>query len=242
MKNYIFVLLLFLSPVAYAQNMAQNSANPDFAEPLQKTASPVVVELFSSQNCPACPPADAYLKTLAGSDNVIALSCHVDYFGKTSANLGRQFCTDRQSRYIKQIKRKSHFTPQMMVNGHMSEIGYETTAVSAAIMKARSERTLEIAIQPKSAGVYDFMLPAGKVGGETDLILVVYDKPHTVPHRGKTTIYKNVMSRLLPLGTWGGRPMQSAVYPLISTNSAGFVIMAQERVSGKILAAGDYKL
>lgn len=242
MKIYILVLLLLLFPLRVLAQTTMVEPSGTYDGPLYKTASPVVVELFTSQNCPACPPADEYLKTLAESNAIIALSCHVDYFGNTSANLGKSFCTDRQSRYIKQIGRKSHFTPQMMVNGHMSEIGYETEAVSAAIIQARSERVLKIEIKSKSAGVYEFSLPAGGVSGTTDLIMAVYDKPHQVSYRGKTLSYSNVLSRMLPLGTWSGGQMNSAVYPLLSNDSAGFVIIAQERESGKILAAGDYKL
>ncbi len=214
----------------------------DFTAPIQTKASPVLVELFSSQNCPACPPADAYMKSLAKSDGVIALSCHVDYFGKTSAGLGKKFCTDRQTRYIDQIKRKSHFTPQMMINGHMSEIGYEANKVSASIVKGRSERVSEVMIQPKASGVYSFSIPAKRFSGRADMWIAVYEKPHAVRERGKTTIYYNVVSHFIPLGEWRGGQINRAVFPILNNKSAGFAIVAQEVKSGKVLAAGNYKL
>lgn len=233
MKIFIFTLLLFVSSAAVAQ---------DFTAPIQSKASPVVVELFSSQNCPACPPADKYMQSLAHSDGVIALSCHVNYFGKTSGGLEKKFCTDRQTRYINQIKRKSHFTPQMMINGHMSEIGYETNKVSAAIVKGRSERVSEIKITPKNSGVYNFSVPARSFSGRADLWIAVYEKPHAVEERGRTMTYYNVVSHFIPLGEWRGGQINRAVFPITNTKSAGFTIVAQERKSGKILAAGDYKL
>ena len=236
MKIYIFILLLIIGSGSV---LAQE---PDFAEPLQTKASPVVVELFSSQNCPACPPADAYMATLAKSKGVIVLSCHVDYFGKTSAGLGREFCTDRQTRYIEQIGRKSHFTPQMMINGHMSEIGYETQKVAAKLVKGRSERVAPIMIKPRSSGVYDFALPQVKGASKASIWLAVYDKPHKVKERGQTATYHNVVRRYIPMGQWSGGALTRAIFPIIDKNSAGFAIVAQEDKSGKVLAAGDFKL
>lgn len=214
----------------------------DFSTPLQTKASPVLVELFSSQGCPACPPADEYMKDLATSEGVIALSCHVDYFPVPNDKLGKKFCTKRQTKYIKQINRKSHFTPQMMINGHMSEIGYERPAVTASIIKARSERVQQIVINAKGNGVFDFIMPQVSISGSVDLWLAVYDKPHTVTRRGRSVIYYNVINHFLPLGDWQGSVLQRAVFPLISSSSAGFAIVAQDRVSGQVLAAGDYRI
>jgi len=208
----------------------------------QNKPSPVLVELFSSQGCPACPPADAYIKDLAETKGVIALSCHVDYFPVPNDTMGKQFCTDRQTRYIKQIKRKSHFTPQMMVNGTMSEIGYERDVVAASILKARSQRVQEILIRPKGNGVYNFIMPPEQVNGAVDLWLAVYNKPETVTRRGRSVTYYNVIHHFLPLGDWKGSTFERAVYPLISSKSAGFAIVAQDRSTGRIYAAGDYKL
>lgn len=234
MKIFIFLLTVF--------SLSGGAAAQDFSAPLQAKASPVVVELFSSQNCPACPPADEFMRSLAQSDGVIALSCHVNYFGRTTGNFGKKFCTDRQTRYIRQIKRKSHYTPQMMINGHMDAIGYETEKVTAHIVKGRSERVSDIAITPKGAGVYDFSLPARTDIAEADLWLAVYQKPQTVQEHGRPMTYYNVVSAIMPLGDWVGTTIQRAVFPVIDDSSAGFAIVAQDKKSGKILAAGDYKL
>ncbi len=238
MKNYIFVLFILL----FSFPMATPIFGQDFSAPLQTEASPVLVELFSSQGCPACPPADAYMQDLAKTEGVIALSCHVDYFGVKGDMLGKKFCTDRQTKYIKQIKRKSHFTPHMMINGHMSEIGYERDAVTASIVKGRSERVQNILIQSKGSGVFDFIMPQVNMSSAADLWLAVYDKPHTVSKRGKSVTHYNVVRHFLPLGEWKGGVMQRAVFPLISSSSAGFAIVAQDKKNGKIIAAGDYKI
>lgn len=243
MKIYIFILLLLFSPFgAYAQQSTFVGSSGEYTGALQTNPSPVVVELFSSENCPACPPADEYMEELAKSKGVIALSCHVDYFGKTGAGLGRAFCTERQTRYIAQIGRKSHFTPQMMINGHISEIGYETSKVAAAIVRGRSENVARITIEPKAEGVFNFNIPAARVNGVAEMWIAVYQKPETVSKRGNSDTYTNVMKRFISLGVWQGGAVSRSVYPLIDSNSAGFAIVVQDVKTGKVLAAGDYRL
>lgn len=204
--------------------------------------SPVVVELFSSQACPACPPADRFLEQLSKQKNIIALSCHVDYFGNRESVLGKKFCTQRQSKYIKQIKRRSHYTPQMMVNGHMDVIGYETENVIQKIVKAREENAQEITIIPNTNGVYSFTLPQINIRNEANLLMVIYQKPRTFKYRGQTTTYHNVISHILPLGSWKGTETSKVAFPLFNDKSRGFAIIAQNNKTGHIIAAGDYKL
>jgi len=238
---FIFITLLFIPAAIKAQSIKVEPSGR-YDGPLQTVASPVVVELFSSEHCPACPPADEYIGELAKSDNIIALSCHVNYFGKTKANLGKEFCTDRQTRYIEQIGRKSHFTPQMMINGHMSEIGYDTNEVAASIVKARAEKTANISITPQANGVYNFSLKSQQLRGDTSLWLAVYQKPKAVTRRGKTINYNNVVKDFMPLGEWSGHQISRPVFPVIDSKSSGFAIVAQENKSGKIIAAGHFKL
>ena len=203
---------------------------------------PVVVELFSSQACPACPPADKYLEKLALMDNIIALSCHVDYFGRGSGDTAKRFCTNRQTNYIKQIGRKSHYTPQMMINGHMNVVGYDTDMVPKKINQAVRERIKPITITPKVNGVYSFNLPEHSMNDTANLMMAIYDKPLAITKRGRTVRYVNVISHLIPLGQWKGTNISRPVFPIISSKTSGFAILAQSPTTGKIIAAGQYKL
>lgn len=234
-----FLITSLLSFIAF---MSVPAVAQDFSAPLQMKASPVVIELFSSQACPACPPADAYIGQLMKSDGVIALSCHVDYFGRNGTSLGRSFCTDRQTKYIKQIGRASHYTPQMMVNGHMDVIGYEKREVTAKIVQGRSERVSEIIIEPYTANVFNFSIPARKFSGSADILLAVYDKPHRSFKRGRSATYYNVISHYIPLGQWNGGAIKRPVFPVLKSNSAGFAIIVQDSKTGKVLAAGKFEL
>jgi len=229
MKNLVLVVLLcvFYAPVAVKA---------------QGGNTPVLVELFTAENCPACPPADKYLAQLAESNSVVALACHVDYFGRGTAALGKSFCTKRQDKYIKQIGRKKYYTPQMMINGQTNEIGYKSSKVAAKISQARSDKTKKIAIFNKGQGVFDFVLPNHNFPNNVDVWVATYNKPVEVKNRGQTNIYTNVVQNFIPLGTWNGTADQRAVYPLINAKSAGFIVAAQDNKTGQVVAVGEYKL
>src|SRR5580765_6853437 len=87
-------------------------------EPLARstTATPVVVELFTSQGCSSCPPADAFLGELAARTDVLALSMHVDYWDYIGWKdpFASPAMTARQRSYAASRGRGSLYTPQMM--------------------------------------------------------------------------------------------------------------------------------
>ena len=217
---------------------------PAHAQEGNPVQPPVVIELFSSQACTFCPPADRFMGQLVQQQGVIGLSCHVDYFDVRKGSLSKSFCTQRQTNYIKALKVPAHYTPQMVVNGHLDVIGYEADKVSAAILKARAERMDRISITRNADGTYSYPLPETNLAGQDiHLWLAVFDKPHdkTVQeggNRGKKVTYYNVVSRLTDLGAWNGAAQKKLVEPMMTAANAGFAILAQNRVTGKIVAAG----
>src|SRR6056297_1175836 len=86
---------------------------------------PVVVELFTSQGCSSCPPADAYLHKLAAREDVIALALHVDYWDYIGwkDSFGKAAWSDRQHGYAKAAGRGMVYTPQMIINGTDHVVG-----------------------------------------------------------------------------------------------------------------------
>src|SRR6476660_4669091 len=102
----------------------------------------VVVELFTSQGCSSCPPADALLRDLRRDPTVIAIAYHVDYWD----NLGRRDhfsareWTQRQMEYIRTLRLPSAYTPQMVVGGTRQMVGSNPFAVRTAIIAAAREQ------------------------------------------------------------------------------------------------------
>src|SRR4029077_6287421 len=98
----------------------------------------LVVELFTSQGCSSCPPADALLGVLAGQPNVIALGFHVDYWdgGGWRDRYSLPEATQRQRRYVDALRLPSAFTPQLVIGGRRSFVGSDGRAITPVIMAA----------------------------------------------------------------------------------------------------------
>lgn len=227
-------ILLFLVLLAPASAFAQNGP------------APVVVELFTSQGCAYCPPADALLGKLAQSPGVVALSCHVDYFPVEKQNLGRGFCSRRQAEYRQTVAKGPRYTPQMIINGRTAMIGSEAGKVSAAMLKARGQGVLPLTISraPRD-GFYYFSLPTiSGLSLYTRLWMIVYDTPHRMVmtegnNFGKTITYHNVVSRMDDLGSWDGVSGTRTVNANFAPKNGGIVILVQDMASGHIIAAGQ---
>jgi hypothetical protein len=220
------------------------SALPTRAQDLDAVQPPVVIELFSSQACTFCPPADKFLGQLIQQQGVIGLSCHVDYFDVKQGSMSKKFCTQRQTGYINKLKIPAHYTPQMVVNGHMDVVGYEADRVSAAILKARSEHIDRVVINRQADGKYAYSVPARDLAGQSvHTWLAVFDKPHSKTiqdggNRGKRVTYYNVVSRLNDLGAWNGSSDMKYVEPFLTEDNAGFAVLVQNEATGAIIGAG----
>jgi hypothetical protein len=239
-KRYLFTLRLSLL-AAFAILVAPA---PGAAQEGVAVQPPVVIELFSSQACTFCPPADKFLGQLVQQQGIIGLSCHVDYFDVKQGSMSKKFCTQRQTNYIKKLKVPAHYTPQMVVNGHMDVIGYEADKVSAAILKARSERIDRVNITRQESDNYGYTINARDLKGEpVHVWLAIFDKPHekTVQdggNRGKRVTYYNVVSRLTDLGSWDGAAQTQYLKPFMTADNAGFAVLVQNDTTGNIIAAG----
>ncbi len=135
MKYLISAHLLLIMSLSALQGFKDLS-------PQNNEIQPVVIELFTSEGCSGCPPADNLLSEYAGkSDNIIALSFHVHYWDRLgwSDPYSHQTHTDRQRTYAKKFNIKKVFTPQMIVNGTYSFVGSDQEEADKAITSARAE-------------------------------------------------------------------------------------------------------
>jgi len=203
--------------------------------------SPAVVELFTSQGCSSCPPANANLVKLSNDPNVLALSFSVaywDYLGWKDI-FGKKEFTDRQVTYEPALGQSGAFTPQMVVNGHQSIVGYDLSEIRRVIASEPALSGPRIALSANSV-VVD---AAKESPAAADIWLVRYDKGIVqVPvargeNAGETLAHAHVVHGLQRLGMWQG---ETVTFP-IPAASGGLkrAIIVQEPKGGRILAAAS---
>jgi hypothetical protein len=167
----VFALVFCLACSFSAEAAPANAPAP--TEPLKRT--PVVVELFTSEGCSSCPPADALLKNLEEQQpipgvEIIPLEEHVDYWNQDGwvDPFSSPGWTFRQQDYVAKLKGSTEYTPQMIVDGDTQFVGSFPAAAEQAIAKAARSPQVEVAITPgKSDGkdAQDFSVSVGKLAG-----------------------------------------------------------------------------
>ncbi|UYV38867.1 DUF1223 domain-containing protein [Rhodobacteraceae bacterium D3-12] len=202
----------------------------------------IVVELYTSQGCSSCPPADAFLHKLAKRADVVALSMHVDYWdyiGWKDVFADHKF-TLRQHGYARAGQRRSVYTPQMIIHGQDHVVGNHPMDVSE-IIKRYQARTQSIVLKASREGGQVMIRASGGQGaGPMVVQLVQYEPEVKVDIRrgenaGKTISYANVVREWQVIGEWNGaKPVA------LSAKAAGKLPMAvivQQKGFGPIVAA-----
>ncbi len=174
-----------------------------------------VVELFTSQGCHSCPPADKVLVDLADEGEVIALGYHVDYWDYLGwkDTLGSPEYTKRQYGYARTLGERSVYTPQAVVNGRAHLNGGDRRSIDRLISQMAPEGSgLPIKINVEEVG--DGLVIEADKGdvnalGDAHLVLVYFDKAKDVKidrgeNRGKTITYANIVTGLQTAGMWHG--------------------------------------
>lgn len=220
-------------------------STPAFAESAARTP-PVVVELFTSQGCSSCPPAEAFLNELADEAGIIALELHVDYWdyiGWPDPFASPHF-TARQRDYARELELRYVYTPQMVIDGQHNVVGSHRDEVRAAIGEA-TRRGKPLILEYTEDGSGKIVIPAGRSpeGGAT-IWLAIYDGLHeTAVERGENSGRKlknrNVVRELEELGVWTGERLEIPVdmARLAALGRAGCAILVQEGRTGPILGA-----
>jgi hypothetical protein len=174
---------------------------------------PVVVELFTSQGCSSCPPANAYLNELArGRTDVLPLAFHVTYWDRLGWKdpFSLAEATSRQDHYGHRFGDGS-YTPEIVVDGASSHVGSHRQDVGAAIDAAKHESTTaaKLSVAKQTDGL-SIDVGAGK--GQGRLLLIGFDHAHTTPIRrgengGRTLEEANVVRSVRGIGDWQGSPL-----------------------------------
>lgn len=212
---------------------------------MQSVTAPVVVELFTSQSCSSCPPADKLLGELSQNPNVITLGFHVTYWDHLNwkDTLGQEFSTQRQSNYSAFRRADRVYTPQMIVNGEREFVGSNTGKLSDALRSAKPLKP--IAIEKLADNVVKLNLPSMKGDKALNYTLRVFGVKNSSPvqiqrgeNQGKDVIYHSAVLSEQNLGAWMGEAEEKIVSIPIDADIDHIVILAQSGGFGPIVAAG----
>jgi hypothetical protein len=197
---------------------------------------PVVVELFTSQGCSSCPPADALLDQLSHRDGVLALGYHVDYWD----NLGWKDpfsspeATALQRAYAARFDHGQQFTPQIVVDGREDMVGSDRDAVLAAV------KTQPQAVAPVHFAADHSAVTIGAGTGKGAVLLVRFAQHRTTKvgageNAHRTAEDTNAVLSIEMRGEWKGSPLSLSLAALGS--GEGYAVLVQA-ADGTILGAG----
>jgi hypothetical protein len=176
---------------------------------------PLLLELFTSQGCSSCPPADALLRELAARPDLLPLAFHVDYWNDLgwADTFSAPAFTARQQRYA-----AAHdfqvYTPQLVVEGSEDAVGSNRAAVEQVIAAARRRaRSVPAAIARDGAMVRWSVGSAAGAAAAGEVWLLSYDSSRSASigggeNAGRRLVYANVVRSLRSLGSWHNAPLQ----------------------------------
>lgn len=215
---------------------------------------PVVVELFTSQGCSSCPPAEAYLGDLAERPGVIALEFHVDYWdyiGWVDPFADPAF-TARQHAYGRALDQRYVYTPQMVIDGQRHAVGSRRAAVEAAIDAARMRRELArerggvptLTFARRSDDGFTITLDGGDAAtkGAYRVLLLGFDRRHETrvragENRGRMLANSHVVRSMSVLARWSGGALAIDAPAEAVAGDGGAVVLVQAADAGPIAAA-----
>ncbi|MCV6824053.1 MULTISPECIES: DUF1223 domain-containing protein [Halocynthiibacter] len=208
-------------------------------------ADPVVVELYTSQGCSSCPPADEMLSHLATRYDVIALGLHVDYWDYIgwADEFAKPEFTDRQRGYARAKGERMIYTPQMVIGGLDHVIGSKPAEVEAAIKAHKKQKSPVQMTATRNGNMLEIKATSAKPEKMT-VQVAVYAPSQTVnikrgENAGRSITYANVVTDWVKVKEWSGTDALSSKVQLNTENPVAVIV--QQGSHGPILAAAKVK-
>lgn len=210
-----------------------------------------VIELFTSQGCSSCPPADALLAKYADSREVIALSFSVDYWNYLGwkDTLAQSRFTERQRAYAKTRGDGAVYTPQVVIDGTTHVVGSNKGEIDRAIEDAwpkfsTSRVPVRFWMQGGATVIETGAAPEGKPAKEATVWFAVVSRKVEVPIKsgengGRSIVYTNVVRELVPIGVWSGKAMSIRIarHAALRPETDAFAVLIQQGEGGPIIGA-----
>lgn len=251
MKSFILLASVSVAWVLAGPAGAQTNAEPVPPDAALQRPVDAVIELFTSQGCSSCPPADRMLESFAKRKGVMALSLPVDYWDYIGweDTLASPKHAQRQRTYIAKFRDGPMYTPQVIVNGRAQALGSSARQIENAIddtrapfEKARipvhswhnsSTIIIRIGAAPPDQNITEATIWLAQIQKSANVDIKAGE------NRGKSLTYKNVVREMTPVGTWNGKAMtirlsrQAILFPEANDGA----ILLQENTHGPIIGA-----
>jgi hypothetical protein len=245
------VYALALASNALAGNVLADEANRSQTDKSLVGQPLGVVELFTSQGCSSCLPADAFFAELAAKGNIVALAYHVDYWDYLGwkDTLSRKENTERQYEYMRAFGSRSVYTPQAVINGRSHVNGARREEVDGALarMKTSGEgMQVGINVSRTSDRVIIDAGDAGSGPSDAHVVIVYFDPPQTIKigkgeNTGRSMTYWNAVSGIQTAGMWHGKAQRYELPMSVITKKGGCAVLLQsvgkDGMPGPILGA-----
>ena len=207
---------------------------------------PVVVELFTSQGCSSCPPADTYIGELTQRRDVLALTFHVDYWDDLGwrDRFGLPEAVERQRAYAKSLRLSSVYTPQIVIDGQDNFVGSDVRSIDRALTGNRNG--VAVALSVRDGEVF-IDLDAQKAA-PSDVLLVAYLRTAVSPigrgeNAGRTLKEFNIVRGFHSLGRWTGQRQQyHAPVDSLPRDSTDVAVLVQPLGQAPIIGAATIAL
>jgi hypothetical protein len=265
----VFVLSVLLSISCQTRSSASSGALPANDPPKNSDAkadtqvSPVLVELFTSEGCSSCPPADRALAFLekeqpVSGAQIIALELHVDYWDNASwkDSFSSALFSQRQNLYAERYRSEQVYTPQMIVDGAQQFIGSDTLQAANVIMEASKKTKATVTLTAgKEAGKDKLKINISgipKAENSTVFLAIAENNLNTDikggENSGRKLSHSAVVRELRPIGALNGdgkafeTQADIQLKPEWKKDDVKVVIFVQENNSRRILGAGQLSL
>ncbi|MER9657463.1 thioredoxin family protein [Mesorhizobium sp. M0152] len=210
-----------------------------------------MVELFTSQGCNSCPPADALFAELAAKEDIVALAYHVDYWDYLGWHdtLGRKENTERQYDYMRAFGSRSVYTPQAVINGRAHVNGANRGEVEGALARmAKAGEGMRVGINVSRTSDRVIIDTGGAGTGPSDahVVIVYFDPPQTIQvgqgeNNGHKMTYWNAVTGIQAAGMWHGRAQRYELPLSEISKKGGSAVLLQsvgkDGMPGPILGA-----
>lgn len=202
---------------------------------------PLVVELFTSQGCSSCPPAEAYVGTLSTRPDILTLAFHVNYWDDLGwrDRFALPQSVERQNNYARNLHRASVYTPQIVIDGREDDLGSNARTITK-LSATRDGVPLSITVQDATLAVNVGAQPGASA---SELVLVAYLRHAVSPigrgeNAGRTLEEFNIVRGVRTLGLWTG---QAAMFRVLAStlpqDATDVAVLLQPRGQGPIIGA-----